>query len=261
MHAIPWTFTVGLSVMASLAASAQSLPASAASVSPAQQTQLEALNDVLSVPGVEWQHPDLRYRKLGIEAYRGGDKARALNFFLQAARYADKPAQALLAAMYWNGDGTVVDRPRAYAWMDLAADRGYHDLALQREAYWSRLSESERAEALRIGKSIYDEYSDEQGLHRMDMKLARARTQVTGSHTGYVGIGNVLVPGPTGTVNGVNSALSKGLFGVYRFNQFYSGNLTDVQAYAKLKDLEWTLKAPMRGEVNVGEPESVPMPD
>lgn len=268
MHAIQGMIATSLLALASLATSAQDAPPSAASTSPAQRTQIEAQDELLSIPSVAWEHLDLRYRDLGIEAYRGGDKTRALGFFLEAARYADKPAQALLAAMYWNGDGTAVDRPRAYAWMDLAADRGYRDLALQREAYWSRLSAQERAEALRIGKSIYDEYADEKGLHRLDMKLARARSQVTGSHTGYVGIGNVLVPGPTGTVSGPgffgdrggSSVLDKSLFGVYRFDQVYSANLTDVQTYAKLKDLEWTIKSPLRGDVKVGDPGIVPMP-
>jgi hypothetical protein len=97
-------------------------------------------------------------------------------------------------------------------------------------------------------------------MRRLDMKLARARTQVTGSHAGYVGNGNVLVPGSVGNISTMDALTGRGLSSVYRFDQFYNASLTNVQAYAKLKDLEWSLKRPVRGEVKVGELESVPVP-
>jgi len=118
------------------------------------------LEAVLAEPGVVEHHSDLYFRSLGADAYKAGDKPRALEMFMAAARFGDKPSEAMVAAMYWNGEGTAVDRPRAYAWMDLAADRGYRDLVIQRELYWNRLTPSEREQALAVGKDIYDRYSD-----------------------------------------------------------------------------------------------------
>ncbi|TAL71352.1 MAG: hypothetical protein EPN56_10530 [Rhodanobacter sp.] len=65
---------------------------------------------LLGHPHIMATHPDLRYRKLAIRAYESGDKAAALNPLRKAASYADKPSQAMLATMYWNGDGTPAVR-------------------------------------------------------------------------------------------------------------------------------------------------------
>ncbi len=60
--------------------------------------------------------------------------------FLRAARYADKPSQAMIAQMLWNGDGVPVDRVMAYVWADLAAERGYPAFIATREKFWSELN-------------------------------------------------------------------------------------------------------------------------
>ncbi|MEO6801029.1 MAG: hypothetical protein ABI178_13920 [Rhodanobacter sp.] len=78
-------------------------------------------------------HDDLWYRELGRKDYENGNPAVAMRLFLHAARYADKPSQAIIATMYWNGDGVEQSRPLAYAWMDLAANHGYPKLLVQRE--------------------------------------------------------------------------------------------------------------------------------
>jgi hypothetical protein len=229
-----------------------------AALSAADRDRLEVMQQVLNNPDVAWKHPDLRYRGLGADAYRDGDKSRALAMFLEASRYGDKPSQAMVATMYWNGEGTGVDRPRAYAWMDLAADRGYRDLLLQREAYWSRLDAAEREQALSVGQTVYAEYSDEQGRKRLELQLSAQKRLITGSHTGYVG-------------NGFTTRSLSGLFTMdaaaggyadidvnrYQLGTYYSSAVWKTDDYLRLKDVQWRLKGPLQGNVEVGDPQHV----
>src|SRR5690606_16599770 len=81
-------------------------------------------------------HPDIRWRQDGMQALERNDPRRAFDYFQRAARHADKPSQAMVAEMLWTGRGVIRDRPLAYAWMDLAAERQQRDLLIKREYYW-----------------------------------------------------------------------------------------------------------------------------
>src|SRR3546814_2441093 len=102
-------------------------------------------------------HPDLRYRLLGMEAMREDRHGDAFKFFRRAAHFADKPSQGMVAEMLWNGDGVERDRALAYAWMDLAAERGYAGFLGLRERYWSRSEEhtSELQSLMRISYAVF----------------------------------------------------------------------------------------------------------
>jgi len=141
--------------------------------------------------------PDLLHYRQGLEAYRDGDEANALRHFRIAARYADKPSQALVAQMYWDGIGMPQDRALAYAWMDLAAERGSPRLLVLREQYWESLDESERADALARGQLVYAQYGDEVAQRRLEFALRRTKNRIAGSRTGYTGNTTVmaLMPG------------------------------------------------------------------
>lgn len=258
--AIRWMAAVSLLAGGSGLAVAQNGQATAPSASAAEIRQVNALQEVLNIPSVTYDHPDLRYRNIGIEAYKDGDKTRALEFYLLASRYADKVSQAMVAMMYWNGEGTAMDRPRAYAWMDLAADRGYRDLLVQREIYWSKLSGLERDEALRVGREIYAEYSDEQGLHRLELRLSTVRTHVTGSHLGWAGNGKTLFSSGV-TLPGAGSLLGQISGATVDFSKLYSSALWNPEQYERLKDLQWELKMPLQSHVEVGELQNVPAND
>ena len=93
-------------------------------------------------------HPDLKYRALGMENYAKGRFPEALHYFRLGAYYADKPSQGMVAEMLWKGEGAAVDRPLAYAWMDLAAERLYNDLIIQREKFWAEMTPDEREQAI-----------------------------------------------------------------------------------------------------------------
>lgn len=132
-------------------------------------------------------HPDLKWRVEAIRAMEKGRKREAFELFKRAASYADKPSQAMVAEMYWTGTGALRNRPLAYAWMDLAAERGYTKYLARREYIWSQLSEQERQEALDVGRSVYAEYADDVAKPRHATEMRRYRNSITGSRIGAVG--------------------------------------------------------------------------
>lgn len=155
-----------------------------ASAAPA--VDLGGSDPVVNSSGFLEFHPDVRHRKTGLRHLKEGRPERAFAAFTRAARYADKGAQAMIAEMYWSGRGVVRDRPRAYAWMDLAAERGYRDLLALREHYWRNLSAAEREQALAIGDHVYAHYGDAVAQPRLARMLIRGKRQATGSRTGFV---------------------------------------------------------------------------
>jgi hypothetical protein len=48
----------------------------------------------------------------------------------------------------------------AYIWMDLAAERMYHDFLVLREHYWARLDPLQQAQAIERGQQVYADYGD-----------------------------------------------------------------------------------------------------
>lgn len=144
-------------------------------------------------------HPDLKYRALGMENYAKGRFPEALHYFRLGAYYADKPSQGMVAEMLWKGEGAAADRPLAYAWMDLAAERLYKDLIIQREKFWAEMTPDEREQAVRAGKAVYRKYGDEVAQRRLKNVLERNRRFITGSRTGFVGVLKLYVNGPNGT--------------------------------------------------------------
>ncbi|WP_305804812.1 sel1 repeat family protein [Stenotrophomonas sp. YIM B06876] len=184
-------------------------------------------------------HPDLRHRLRGMELYQRGDYAGAMRSFQMAARFADKAAQAMLAEMLWTGTGTAVDRPLAYVWIDLAAERGYLPLVAIRERYWEALGEDERARARREGPALQAIYHDGVARPRLAAVLRRSRGQMTGSRTGYTGNPlRIISPGGFGetTLDG---------------NQFFDDRYWDPAQYQAWQDEVWT--RPLQGRVEVGE--------
>lgn len=143
--------------------------------------------EIISSEGYLSAHPDQRFRLLGNDARNNGRHDEALKYFRRAARYADKLSQGAIAEMYWNGEGIERDRALAYAWMDLAAERGSRFLLAHRERYWSGLTPAERARALQAGKDLYAEYGDEVAKPRLERVLVTTRRKVTGSRAGWVG--------------------------------------------------------------------------
>jgi len=187
-------------------------------------------------------HPDLRYRMLGLEERKQGDDADAHRFFLRAAYYGDKPSQGMVAEMLWNGTGVARDRAAAYAWMDLAAERGYRGFLILREQYWNALDEQERNLAITRGEAIYASYGDAATQPRLATVLRRERRRMTGSRTGFAGTLKITVPGPAGPeeIDG---------------SKFYDEKFWKPELYRAWHDGIWM--TPRIGKVSVGEVETV----
>lgn len=187
-------------------------------------------------------HPDLRYRLLGLERYKQQRHEDAFKFFQRAAFYADKPSQGMIGEMLWNGQGVPQDRALAYAWMDLAAERGYAGFLGLRERYWNALNEEERKRAVAEGQAIYAKYGDAAATPRIDTVLRRERRRMTGSRTGFAGSLTIYVPGPGGhqSIDG---------------SKFYDERYWDPAQYRQWHDATWA--APRIGRVDVGEVEQV----
>lgn len=187
-------------------------------------------------------HPDLRYRLLGLDELKQGNQESALQFFKRASFYGDKPSQGMVAELLWDGQGVTQDRPAAYAWIDLAAERGYVGFLAIRERYWNALNEPEREQAVRVGQDIYARYGDSAAQPRLDAVLRRERRQVTGSRTGFIGNLKIYIPGPAG---------SQQIDG----SKFYDPQYWDPQLYRQWQDGIWM--HPRMGKVSVGEVEKV----
>jgi len=171
-------------------------------------------------------HLDLLFRAYGMEAYRRGDYAYALNVFKRAAHYADKPSQGMIAEMYATGRGVEADMALAYAWMDLAAERGYRDFVLHRERYWARMDEATRARAIEVGQQLYADYGDDVAKPRFATQLRRESKKIVGSRTGFANNVQITIPSVFGDQTFAASDLQK-------------LNFWDPEAYWKLQDRMW----------------------
>ena len=193
------------------------------------------LQAVVASTGSLAYHPDMRFRIEGVRALERGRRGEAAALFKLAARHADKPSQAMLAEMYFTGNGVDQDRARGYAWMDLAAERGWPTFVLIRERYWSELSEDERARAVTVGHGIYEEYEDAVAKPRLERQLRRGRRESTGSRVG--GGGNTVVETPSG------------LYGSGTRAHVFDRRHWEPDHYWALQDEAWGAPRPERVEV------------
>ena len=186
-------------------------------------------------------HPDMKHRSEGWKAYTDADFELARTHFLKAAAYGDKPSQGMLAEMAWKGQGQPEDRPTAYAWADIAAERGYRHFVAQREFYWRELSEHEQARALELGQPLLAEYRDDVARPRLARHLRRARFHMIGGRPRRDA--TVVVPGPDGLPMRI------------RGHDFYAEKFWQPAAYQAWVDQVWT--DPPEQNVDVGDPERV----
>lgn len=132
-----------------------------------------------------FNHPNELWRMYALEAVHLGRTSAAAEYFERAALYADKFSQHRLSLLYWNGAGVDRDRAKAYAWADLAAERGFRDLLIIRETMWSELSSSERAAVSAVGPEMFARYGDAVAKPRLEKRLKYGLVHATGSRTGF----------------------------------------------------------------------------
>lgn len=200
---------------------------------------------LLITTGFLEHHQDLKYRLLGLEAYKQKRYDDALQYFRRASFFADKPSQGMVAEMYWNGEGAARDPVLAYAWMDLAAERGYLGFVGLRERYWKALGETERARAIEEGQAVYARFGDAAAKPRYEHQLRIGKREMTGSRTGFNNGVKIQVPGPEGsqTIDG---------------SKFYDERYWDAKKYWAWQDRIWA--KPRIGKVTIGEIEETGKP-
>jgi len=191
-------------------------------------------------------HPDIRWRREASYSYNRKEYDLAMDQFMRAARYADKPSQAMIAEMYWRGLGVPQDRELGYAWMDLAAERMYPNFVIKRERYWQLLDADQRRNAIERGQQLLAEYGDDVAKPRLAKVLRQARRETTGSHAGFVSGGLRIIP-MTGPLAGTGVTISP--------EKYYAPRFWSPAEYFTAQDAEWG--APKHGHVDVGEVQNV----
>lgn len=219
--------------------------------------------DAWSTQGLRAAHPDIRWRLEALEAMEQGNDALARSYLERAARYGDKPAQALLAELHFEGRGGTADRALGYAWMDLAAERGNELFAAWRERYWHALDAAERERALDVGQDVYAEFADAVAMPRLERTMERQRRSATGSRTGST-IGVRVYEAPTANTAGIGMIDSKGKrIPVGRHvPRYYEDKFWKPDQYWAWKDavLEESTNQLKSGQVTVGDIESEATP-
>lgn len=75
------------------------------------------------------------------------DQKKAAALHLQAAKQGHVGAQYSLGVMYLEGKGLAQDNIKAWAWLALAADNGYENVELMRDALTLKMSQVDQREA------------------------------------------------------------------------------------------------------------------
>lgn len=188
-------------------------------------------------------HQDMKYRLLGIEALGEKRYEEAMKYFRRASFFADKPSQGMVAEMYWNGQGVARDPALAYAWMDLAAERGYVWFIKHRERYWKSLDAAQRERAIQEGQALYARFGDAAAKPRYEHQLRVGRREMTGSRTGFRGNVQIQVPGPAGMQ-------------MIEGSKFYDDRYWDAKKYWAWQDRVW--RNPDGVRITIGEIEQLP---
>ena len=129
-------------------------------------------------------HPDQYYFKQAVEAFQLGRVDDTARFLEQSSRYGDKTAQMALALIARDGVGRAPDLAEAYAWFDVAAERGYPMFLAEREAAWLKLAPEEQARALELAKALHAEHGDAVAKPRLERLLRIGKSKQTGTRTG-----------------------------------------------------------------------------
>lgn len=219
-------------------------PATPAQLATAETDRIDA-RDFDARQRLTATHPNERHRLYGAEAAGKGQWREAAGHFRRAARYADKYSQHRLSLIHWHGLDGPADPALAYAWADLAAERGYPQFLVLREKMWLELDPAQRERALREGHALYAEFGDATAKPRFERAVTRARRQITGSRTG-AGADQTLVFAASGGASIFDSSAALDL------RPMYAAWRLDARRYWAVEDAVW-----QNGSVEVGPSETL----
>ncbi|MCA1778853.1 MAG: hypothetical protein LC637_05595 [Xanthomonadaceae bacterium] len=148
--------------------------------------------DTFNIDNYADNAPGTQFLERGVRFYQQGDYKAAHGNFLLASRWADKMAQFNLGMMYVNGQHFERDPLRGWAWIKLAAERGYPQYVEVAEDIWRRFSDEHREVARRIlEQELKPEFGDEVTIDRTAMRMRRDRARVGGGGS-RVGVNRAL---------------------------------------------------------------------
>lgn len=251
--------TAQIGLAAALLLSSSLAPLHAASMDDKASKDVLAAMDRTST----WGHPDEEAEFAGMKYYASGDYAKAMESFLEGARYADKLSQLSIGLMYLHGEGVEKDPVTAYAWIAIAAERKYPRFVNTREEIWKGLDDEQRQRATELKQQLLSEYGDAVAKVRMERALRDARAHMTGSLVGYggSGVGSITVaqlaaanPTQGGRFSGaMPQCASSSIDGapITGCGNLYVAWRWDAKQYFRVRDAAWT------GTVTVGAAEKV----
>lgn len=125
--------------------------------------------------------PGTQFLERGNAFFKQGDYAAAASYYRLAAHWADKLAQFNLGLLYVNGDGVERDPLRGWAWIRLAAERGYPKFVRVANDIESRFDDEHLAAATEIlEQELAPEYGDAVAIERTAREMERMRDRATG---------------------------------------------------------------------------------
>ena len=187
-------------------------------------------------------HPDMDYRMRGVALDKRHNPASASKEYRRAAYYGDKPSQARLGEMYWNGEGVARDPVQAFLWMALAAEREQREFSLLKMYYWQHLDTTQQASAREQAPAMLEEYGDKAALHRLGTVMRREQRKTAGSLIGYTPSSGPLFMG-----NGLDPEL------------YFAEAVWKPEEYVKLRDR--IFEQQYEGRVTVGGVEQLAAPE
>lgn len=121
----------------------------------------------------------------GRRDYRSGNYMGAFWHYTNAAVWADKFAQYNIGVMYLRGEGVEFDAVRGWAWLELAAERGYPDMVRAADDLYEMLDEEQRREGERIlREELLPDYGDATRVPATARRMERELRRATGTRTG-----------------------------------------------------------------------------
>lgn len=125
--------------------------------------------------------PGTQFLERGNAFFERGDYEAAASYYRLAAHWADKLAQFNLGLLYVNGDGVERDPLRGWAWIRLAAERGYPKFVRVANEIGARFQDEHLAAATEIlEQELEPEYGDAVAIERTAREMERMRDRATG---------------------------------------------------------------------------------
>lgn len=141
-------------------------------------------SSTVGIPNVE-HIPSAPKMERGQEAYEAGRYDVAIQYYRQAARWADKFGQFNVGLMYLKGQGVERDIPRGWAWLELSAERDYPQFVEPADDIRDLMNGEQQREGRRIlEEELLPRYGDEVAVERTARHMERERRDATGSNLG-----------------------------------------------------------------------------